>query len=536
MIPEAPDQGATLPGPSGGSRSPITANWFYDHSWQETDLGPVEAWEDQLKQSAKLLLASVHPMCLVWSPKRVLLFNEAFSHIIGDKYEKALGVPVEELWGPVWPLLGPMVEDMFSGRSGFFEEQPVPTLSSGFRETRYLSCSYSPILTLQDKVVGGLVIITDRTERVRNFENIVREHNNLHDMFEQAPGFIAIGAGPDHRFTFANAAYRRLVGQTDIIGRTVAEILPELVEQGVIEVLDEAYRSGEPFVGKALPMKIQRSGDAGWEEVFVDIVYQPIKDSDGRIIGIFAEGYEVSEEKKANEKIKSLQSQLIHMSRLSAMGTMASTLAHELNQPLTAAANYLTGVQRLLPAGSEGDGVVTAVTAAKDQIVRAGDIIRRVRDMVANRPPERKLIKLRPLFEDAISLARLGGAVGECPIEIDIGPRADRVHGDRVQIEQVLLNLLRNGAQAAGANGERRLNLIAAAEHGVVRITVRDNGSGFGNVHPEALFTAFAPSSEGLGVGLSICRTIVEAHGGHIAATNNQDGGASFSFTLPKSK
>lgn len=516
-----------------------SVNWlsesqFYVHPWPDNELGPVEAWPAQLTQLVKLLLASVHPMFLLWGPRHILLFNGAFSRILGSEYGKALGAPVDDLWAPIWSRVGPLVEQVFLGGSGFLEDEPIPTWSSGFSETRFFSCSYSPILDLADEVAGALCIVTDRTENVRSQQNLLRERDVLHGMFEQAPGFIAMAEGPEHRFTFANAAYRRFVGQRRIIGETVAEVLPELVEQGIIEVLDETYRSGKPFTGKALPIKMQRHSDAEWEEVFVNIVYRPIKDGAGKVIGIFAEGYEVTEEKWAKEKVVALQSELIHMARVSAMGTMASTLAHELNQPLTAAENYLTGVQRLV-AGNAGEArAVAGIADAKGQILRAGGIIRRLRDMVANRPSQLEWIKLRPLFEDVVALARLGGAVGEVPIDCEVEPSASLVHGDRIQIEQVLLNLLRNGAQSIGDSQDGRILLAARSESVAVRISVRDNGPGIGDVDPEGLFSAFGPStSGGLGVGLSICRTIVEAHGGRIQACNNEDAGASFSFTLP---
>lgn len=161
----------------------------------------------------------------------------------------------------------------------------------------------------------------------------VQHRQSLHELYDHAPGFIATTTGALHTFEFANASYKRFVGCDDLVGRTVADVMPEIIEQGIITVLDDVYRTGEPFVGSSMQIKLLNPVTGARDLRSIDVVYQPVRGAKGEIVGLFCEGYEVTARNAAQQIIAALQAQMIHVSRVNAMGTMAATLAHELNQP-----------------------------------------------------------------------------------------------------------------------------------------------------------------------------------------------------------
>jgi two-component system, LuxR family, sensor kinase FixL len=245
---------------------------------------------------------------------------------------------------------------------------------------------------------------------------------------------------------------------------------------------------------------------------------------------------DLTEHQKTEARLQELQTELVQISRLTAMGEMASTLAHELNQPLAAITNYLRGSRRLLESASEADRarVREAVDKAADQALRAGQIIRRLRDFVARGESERRVESLNKIIEEASALALVGAKERGIRVRFQFDPRIDFVLADRVQVQQVLLNLIRNAIEAMEASAVRDLT-IATVTHGAgeVLVKVADTGPGISADVADQLFQPFITTKpHGMGVGLSISRTIIEAHGGRIWVDHNPGGGAVFCFTL----
>ncbi|WP_395614028.1 PAS domain-containing protein, partial [Allosphingosinicella sp.] len=177
--------------------------------------------------------------------------------------------------------------------------------------------------------------LAEAAGRQQSWHEVVAERDALHAMLEQAPGCMAMLAGPEHRYTFSNAANNRLLGRDDLVGQTVAEALPRLVTNGIVDLLDRVYATGEPYVGNGLTFEYRDQPGGEARQLIVNFTFQPIRASaDAPVTGIFVEGHDVTALHDAHAQIQSQHLSLIHVSRVSAMGTMASTVAHELNQPL----------------------------------------------------------------------------------------------------------------------------------------------------------------------------------------------------------
>lgn len=252
----------------------------------------------------------------------------------------------------------------------------------------------------------------------------------------------------------------------------------------------------------------------------------------------FFTGYvrDLTERQETEQRLEQLQAELVHISRLTAMGEMASALAHELNQPLSAIANYLTGSRRLLGETSEDNirRVRTAIDAAVEQSLRAGQIIRRLRDFVAHRESEKRIESLRKLIEEASALALVGAKELGIRVRLRFDTAVDRVIVDKVQIQQVLINLMRNAIEAMEDSDHRELTVTTIAREYDVMVEVRDTGSGIAPDIASQLFQPFATTKPyGMGIGLSISRTIIEGHEGRIWAEAPPGEGTAFRFTLP---
>ena len=252
----------------------------------------------------------------------------------------------------------------------------------------------------------------------------------------------------------------------------------------------------------------------------------------------FFTGYvrDLTERQETEQRLEELQAELVHISRLTAMGEMASALAHELNQPLSAISNYLTGSRRLLGELSDENlrRVRIAIDAAVEQALRAGQIIRRLRDFVAHREPEKRIESLRKLIEEASALALVGAKELGIRVRLRFGTAVDRVIVDKVQIQQVLINLMRNAIEAMEDSEHRELTVTTIAREHDIMVEVRDTGSGISPEMADQLFQPFATTKpHGMGIGLSISRTIIEGHEGRIWAEAPPGEGTAFRFTLP---
>lgn len=279
-------------------------------------------------------------------------------------------------------------------------------------------------------------------------------------------------------------------------------------------------------------LRVRKDGTLFWAHVVID----PIHDESGEHIGFAKITRDVTARREADLALQDLQSDLAHVRRVSEISTLATSLAHELNQPLTAIANYAEGARMLLDrfphdeAVSKLSGMLEASAA---QALRAGEIVRRLREFMSRGRTAYSSENLQQLILEANALALVGTREQGIEVEIDLDPTVEQVLADRIQIQQVLVNLIRNGIDAMIASPRRRLRIGSQREGDCVRVFVEDSGSGIDETVAARLFQPFISSKQsGMGVGLSICRTIIEAHRGKIWFEPVPKGGTIFSFTL----
>lgn len=330
-----------------------------------------------------------------------------------------------------------------------------------------------------------------------------------------------------------NPAAERLFGwqESEITGQNVNRLMPSPYREAHDGYLQRYYRTGERrIIGIGRVVVGQRRDGTTFP---MELSVGEINTENGRFFTGFVR--DLTERQIAEARLQELQSELIHISRVTAMGEMASALAHELNQPLSAIANYLRGSARLL--GQETiprERLNDALDKANEQALRAGQIIRRLRDFLARGDTELRIENLRKLVEEASALALVGAKDYGVTVQFRFEPGVDLVLADRVQIQQVLVNLIRNAVDAMINAPRRELGIVVAPNQpGWVEIAIADTGPGISGEIAEQLFQPFITTKpQGMGVGLSISRTIVEAHGGRIAVEPTPGGGATFRFTL----
>jgi two-component system sensor kinase FixL len=267
----------------------------------------------------------------------------------------------------------------------------------------------------------------------------------------------------------------------------------------------------------------------------------PMELSVGEVLGVEPRSFtgfvrDLTERQATQQRLHDLQGELAHMSRFTAMGEMASTLAHELNQPLTAVASYLNGCRRLLDRTASPDSAMLreGVERAAEQALRAGQIIRRLREFVSRGETERRVESLPRLIEEASALALVGAKETGVRVSFAFDPSAGQVIADKIQIQQVILNLMRNAIEAMLGSARRELSISTRGlEDGMVEVSIADTGLGITAEVAARLFQPFVTTKpHGMGVGLSVSRTIIEAHGGRLWQCANPGGGTIFYLTL----
>lgn len=293
--------------------------------WAATSLGPVAGWPPTLRAVVRACLDSPFAMSLWCAPDLILIYNDAYIRVLGSKHPGALGRPGADVWPEIWPQIGPMFERIRAGGSAVLaRDAPFHMRRSGESaddgELAWFTYSLSAIRDEGGAIVGFLNIAAESTQAMIAQQQAMEEHvgvvraldsaeaarARLADIFRQAPALMAVLQGPDHVFALANDAYYDLVGRRDLLGKPVLEALPEVRGQGFVQVLDDVLRTGQPFVGHEVPVRLARSPGTAPEERFVTFIYHPLTDPDGKRSGILAHGMDVTEGVRARAEVERL--------------------------------------------------------------------------------------------------------------------------------------------------------------------------------------------------------------------------------------
>ncbi|WP_409999034.1 sensor protein FixL [Bradyrhizobium sp. SZCCHNRI2007] len=378
----------------------------------------------------------------------------------------------------------------------------------------------------------GIALDIDQEKRLEETLRLREQH--FRSILDTVPDAMIVIDGSGTIQFFSSAAERMFgLTEAEAVGLDVSELMPEPDRSRHAGYLTRYHASRERRIigigrivtgrrrdGTTFPMHLSIGEmQSGGKPYFTGFAH------------------DLTEHQQTQARLRELQSELVHVSRLSAMGEMASALAHELNQPLAAISNYMKGSRRLLAGSGDPNTpkIESAMDRAAEQAIRAGQIIRRLRDFVSRGESEKRVESLSKLIEEAGALGLSGAREQNVQLRFQLNPEADLVLADRVQIQQVLVNLFRNALEAMSHSGRRELSATnRRLGDDLIEVSVSDTGTGFhDDVMPNLFKTFFTTKDTGMGVGLSISRSIIEAHGGRMWAENNEAGGATFRFTLP---
>jgi len=461
---------------------------------------------------------------------RITYVNPAFCRLVGRDADELVGA---EAPFPYWPedrldICQANLDMTLSGQApptGF--EMQIVRKNGERIDTRFY---LSPLIDSEGKQTGWMASMTDITEPKRVRAALESAQARFEAVLDGLDSAVFVADPNTDEILYANRAFMALHG-FDAVGRSARKVADPQPEQGDYRV-DPRRLSPADVPVELFDGELRHALSGRWYHVRE----QATRWVDGRVVRM-AIATDITDRRQMQAMARQQEERLQRTARLVTMGEMASTLAHELNQPLAAISNYSMGCVRRLESGEykEAD-LLAAMQKASFQAERAGKIIRRIRDFVRKAEPRRSAVPLVDIVEDAVGFAEIDARKSAVVIERDISKHLPPVFADRIMIEQVVLNLVKNAIDAMTdvPEAERHLRISARQTEAVIEIAVADRGHGIHAEDVERLFTPFyTTKSEGMGMGLNICRSIIEYHDGRLWIEPNPEGGTVFRFTLP---
>jgi PAS domain S-box-containing protein len=502
------------------------------HDWSASPLGHPRTWSLALRTVVELMLNSKFPMFIAWGAELGFLYNDPYRDVLGEKHPHALGTRFCDVWAEIWQDLSPLAERALRGEATYADRLHLLMHRHGYDESTWFTFSYSPVRDESGVIAGVYCACVEVTEQVLAERYRNEEIERFRALFEQAPGIMAVLLGPEHVFELTNQSYLQLVGHRQIVGKRARDALPEVDGQGFFELLDRVYQTGEPFVGHALPLRLQREAGGPLEERYLDFVYQPIRDANGAVAGIFVEGSDVTARKQIEDELRAANRQ---------KDQFLAMLAHELRNPL---APIMTAAQLLRLGRADTKSVANASEIILRQASHMTDLVndlldvsRVTRGLVAL---EKEELDLNVIVSAAVEQVRPLIDARRHSLTLQLSGQPAHVIGDRTRLVQVISNILNNAAKYTAPGGS--VLLAVTVDETRVFITVRDNGVG---ITPEVLpyiFDLFTQaertpdrSQGGLGIGLALVKSLIALHGGSVHAKSAGLGqGSEFSLCLPR--
>ncbi|HET9865196.1 MAG TPA: ATP-binding protein [Steroidobacteraceae bacterium] len=506
------------------------------YPWSGSALGSPEHWPGGLRTSLRILLTTQHPVFIFWGPELVGFYNDSYSRSLGpEKHPRILGLPGKEAWPEIWDIIGPQIDQVMRGESATWHENAlVPIIRHGELQDVYWTYSYGPIdePSAPNGVGGVLVICTETTEQVMLERRMASERGRFAQLFEQAPVFMTVLRGPQHVFELANPAYMKLINGRPILGRPAAEALPEAVEQGYLQLLDRVYASGEAFA--AVGARYEYAGGPNGETItrYLDFVYQPIKEADGKVSGIFVTGVDMTTRALAEAALREADQR---------KDEFLAMLAHELRNPLAPIRNAAELILRGSPDDPTTGHAAEIVRRQANQLTRIVDDLLDVSRISRGRIElKRETLLLSDVIERAVETVAPLWREKQHQITTQSCLEPVYVQGDLARLVQSFANVMSNAAKYTPPGGRIRIQVLPAAES--VTVEISDNGVGIAPEFMPLLFEMFSQSNRtldraqgGLGIGLSVVKKIVEMHGGTVAARSAGIGhGSTFGISLPR--
>lgn len=398
-----------------------------------------------------------------------------------------------------------------------------------------VECNLAPLTNPKGEIEAVLISFQDITARSNAESKLDQAHSILKSILKTIPDAMVV-IEENGLISSFSATAEKMFGyeQEEAIGQNVKLLMSEPYRTEHDGYLQRYLKTGEKRIIGIGRTVVGCKKDGTIFPLHLEVGEARIG-KDRYFTGFMVD---LTEQKKTEAELQSLQADLAHASRLSAVGILASSLAHEINQPLTAIANYLSAARDMMDGDMEENRefFLEALQESVAESLRAGTIVRRLREFVSRGEINRQVLSIAQVVEDATVLGTIGAQEKGVEFSIDIAPDTNHVFVDRVQIQQVMVNLMRNAIEAMTDSAPKKLDIAVTSiddEH--VEIAISDTGSGIDPELGDHIFDPFASTKgDGMGLGLSICRTIIEAHGGTIHAEPNPEGGTIFRITLEK--
>jgi PAS domain S-box-containing protein len=628
-----------------------------NYEWSRTALGSSASWPQSLRSSVDLALACNFPMIVLWGKDLYQIYNDAYRELMGNKHPAGLGQATRECWPEVWQFNEPVYARVLAGEAVTFEDQLYPITRHGYLEDAYFTLCYSPLRHESGSISDVLVTVFEKTEQMRAKAALEASEARLSELFDQAPAFFAVLRGPEHIFELTNPLYQELVDFRDVLGKPIATALPEAAEQGFTALLDQVYRTGVPFHARGSSIRIDRRAEGGKKELFMDFVYQPLREADKSISGVIVLGVDVTDAKLKADALAAIeadlhwtielsphnpwtadpQGQIVHFNtlrlgltnltdevtvgadrmqipdpedrpliqqawsdslksgklfdvehrarlatgdvrwmrsralprygddgqivrwygstedihdrrmgelaliqseKLAAVGRLASSIAHEINNPLEAVMNLLYLARTTL---NDPTQVTTYVAVAESELQRVSQITKQTLRF-HKQSTSRQTVSCMELVKETLSLYE--GRLANSNIRVETRKRASKpIKCFDGEIRQVLNNLVANAFDARSAEDSRMLVRSregldwTTGRRGLI-ITIADNGIGMSAETQKKIFEPFFTTKGigGVGLGLWVSCEIVERHKGKLSMRSTQRpgrAGTTFALFLP---